>query len=188
MPDGPALDVGEETDCEVLDPDLTPVSCSRRTGSGGHYLVYVGRSEAGALEVRLYREATPGSTKFTLFRKSRVFKKGGDVVGIRLEDAQVAGEPVVVVDYDFNGSGSVHSFDVVAWDDAGVDPRVVAFINGTGSDRVQQSETELRFVSAVFDDGAPTCCPNFADIRTLRITSGGEWDVATRRVPFNEAP
>lgn len=185
---GRALDVGEETDCQVLDEALTPVGCTRRSGSGGDFLVYVGRHEGGALEARLYRQATPGSTTFSLFRRSQVFKKGGDVVGIRLEEAQVKGEHVVVVDYDFDGSGSVHSFDVVAWDPAGVDPRVVAFINGTGGDRVQQTGEELRFVSAVFDDGAPTCCPNFADIRTLALKARGEWDLTTKRVPFSEAP
>lgn len=185
---GPAIEVGEETDCAALDGTLTPIACTRVTGAGGHFLVYVGEHGDGSLETRLYREATPGSTRFSLFRRSRVFSPGGDVVGIALDEAEVGGEPVVIVDYDFNGSGAVHAYDVVAWDDPDPDPRVVAFINGSGGDHYNRDDDALQFVSANYEDGAPTCCPNFADIRTLRRAAPGDWDLTEETVPFAEAP
>lgn len=185
---GEPVDVGEETDCEAVDGELRAVACVRVDGSGGEALVYVGRDDDGGLLARLYRGTEAGGDEFQLVRRSPVFRPGGDVVGISLSDAEVAGEAVAVVDYDFDGSGAVHSFDVVAWDATEVDPKVVAFVNGTGSDRVVRSRGTLQFVGANYDDGSPTCCPNFADVRTLTREGAGKWAITKRTVPFSQAP
>lgn len=185
---GKPVDVGEETDCGALDESLTPVACTRLAGSGGGFLVFVGRGDDGGIQIRLYRATAPGKAVFTLVRRSQVFPRNGDVVGVALGESDAGGEPVIVVDYDFDGSGAVHSFDVVAWDSSEVDPRVVAFVNGTGGDRFVARGGVLEFVGANYDDGAPTCCPNVADVRTLRHDGPGRWAITERTVPFSEAP
>lgn len=185
---GPPVDVGDEADCDALDPGLTPVGCVRVEGSGGTFLVLLGRRDDGALQSRLYRATTAGGHEFVLVRRSPFFAPGGDVVAMTAAEAAAGREPVVVVDYDFDGSGAVHSFDVVAWDSSDVDPRVVAFVNGTGGDRLVRTNEELRFVGANYDDGAPTCCPNHADVRTVEHPAPGQWAITTRTVPFSEAP
>ncbi len=182
------VDVGEETDCSALEDDFEPVACSRVQGSGGHFLVFVGRDDGGGLRSSLYRASDTGSTSFTPVAQSKTFEADVEVFEMSLAEFEVGGEPVVIIDYDFNGSGSVHSFDVVAWDETDEAPRVVAFVGGTGGDRFHPEDDALQFVSANYDDGAPTCCPNFADVRTLRRSAPGEWDLSTETVPFNEAP
>lgn len=185
---GDAVDVGEETDCAVLEDDFEPIGCSRVQGSGGHFLVFVGRNDEGGLRSSLYRTSDTASTSFTPVARSKTFEADVEVFGMSLAEFEVGGEPVVIVDYDFNGSGSVHSFDVVAWDEADEAPRVVAFVGGTGGDRFHPEGDALQFVSSNYDDGAPTCCPNFADVRTLRRPAPGEWDLTTETMPFSEAP
>lgn len=181
-------EVTEETDCSVLDPDLVPLACSRVQGSGGHFLVLAGRHDDGALESRLYRSGSPDSTEFVPVARSEVFEFQVEVFDLRLAEARVGGEPVVIVDYDFDGSGSVHSFDVVAWDEGSDTPGVVAHVNGTGQDRFALDDPVLRFVGANYEDGAPTCCPNQVDVRTLERTEPGTFALRTETVPFSEAP
>lgn len=179
-------DVGEETGCAALDDAVTPVACTRADGSGGEFLVYVGRRDDQALQSRLYQAVGPD--EFRLTRQSRFFAPDADVAGMSLREERVGGEPVVVVDYDFGGSGAVHSFDVVAWDDGYEEPRVVAFVNGTGGDRVVPTQDGLQFVGANYRDGAPTCCPTQADVRTLTRAGDGEWTITTETVLFADAP
>ena len=186
--DTTAVDVGEETDCRALDAALDPVSCTREKGSGGEFLVFVGRRGDGALRGRLYRSVDGAPHTFTPVRQSAFFEPDADVAGMSLVQSRVGGEPVIVVDYDFGGSGGVHSFDVVAWDSSDEGPRVVAFVNGTGGDRAVPSAKDLRFVGANYEDGSPTCCPNFADVRTLTHAGPGRWEISTETVPFSEAP
>lgn len=185
---GDPVDVGEETDCAVLEDGFEPIACSRVQGSGGHFLVFVGRNDEGGLRSSLYRAPDASSTSFTPVARSKTFEADVEVFGMSVAEFEVGGEPVVIVDYDFNGSGSVHSFDVVAWDETDEVPRVVAFVGGTGGDRYHPEGDALEFVSSNYDDGAPTCCPNFADVRTLRRSAPGEWDLTTETVPFAEAP
>lgn len=184
---GAPVDVGEETDCGALDPASDPIACVRADGSGGEFLVYAGRTEGGGLQTRLYRPQG-GGDDFVLARRSQVFARGGDVIGLALAEAEVGGEVVVVIDYDFGGSGAVHSFDVVAWDSSDVDPRVVAFVNGTGGDRHVRDGEALAFVGANYDDGAPTCCPTRADVRSLNHEGPGKWAITKKTVPFAQAP
>lgn len=182
------FDVTEETDCSVLDDEVTVLSCTRLRGWGGSFLVFLGERGDGALQARLYAAVEPAGTEFAEVSRSKWFEPGGDVAGMSLFEAEVGGEPVVVVDYDFGGSGSVHSFDVVAWDEADDEPRVVAYIGGTGSDRFSIEGDALQFVSANYEDGAPTCCPNFADVRTLEHPAPGAWELTEETVPFSAAP
>lgn len=182
------VDIGEETDCGVLEDGFEPIACSRVRGTGGSFLVFLGRNDEGDRRSSLYRAPDAESTSFTPVARSKTFAADVEVFDMSLAEFEVGGEPVVIVDYDFNGSGSVHSFDVVAWDESDEAPRVVAFVGGTGGDRFHPEGDALQFVSANYDDGAPTCCPNFTDVRTLRRSAPGEWDLTTETVPFNEAP
>lgn len=186
--DTASVDVGEETDCGALDAALAAVSCTREKGSGGEFLVFVGRRGDGALLGRLYQNVDGAPHTFIPVRQSPFFEPDTDVAGISLVQSRVGGERVIVVDYDFGGSGGVHSFDVVAWDSSDEAPRVVAFVNGTGGDRAVPSAKDLRFVGANYEDGSPTCCPNFADVRTLSHAGPGKWEITTKTVPFSEAP
>lgn len=189
---GEAVEVGEDGDCGAVDPELAPVECTRVEGSGGRFLVFVGRDGSGALEAQLLMrsDGTGGDTAgaFEPVARTERFEADVEVRAISLVRQAVGGEPVVVVDYDFGGSGSVHSFDVVAWD-AGADaPSVVAFVGGTGRDRFRREGETVQFVSANYDDGAPTCCPNQAEIRTLAREGPGEWRLDSEVVPISEAP
>jgi hypothetical protein len=163
-------------------PGCEAPGCLAAEGSGGAFHVAAVQVPDGTRSVRLYRaDGAPVA-------RTPDFPPDVEVFGIALLEGEVDGEPVVVVDYDFNGSGSVHSFDVVAWDEAAPQPRVVTFVGGSGQDRANQRDGALEFVSANYDDGAPTCCPNQADVRTLTRPGPGEWTVASETVPMGDAP
>jgi hypothetical protein len=181
-----AAEVGATGDCGSVAGAAETLGCAIAAGSGGRFLVWAGRSGEGAVQARLYR-AGAGS-RFEPVAESPSFADGVDVAGIAVAPASVGDEQVVVVDYDFDGSGAVHSYDVVAWSADARSPVVVAFVEGRGHDRTTQEQAALRFVSANYDDGAPTCCPAQADVRTLTRQADGSWRLDIRTVDWADAP
>ena len=171
--------------CDDLVPALDVSDCRVADGSGGRFAVVAGVLPDGARQVRLFA-AAPGGFRPVL--RTEPMPADVEVFGVALQPAEVGGEPVVAVDYDFNGSGAVHSFEVVAWDRGAEAPGVVAFVEGQGLDRLTGGDGRLRVVSANYDDGAPTCCPQQADVRTVTRSGPGRWNLTTETVPFASAP
>lgn len=183
--DGAPVAANGGSPCAAVAPGARSVDCRDVRGSGGRFLVATAVMSDGARQALLLRH---GDGAFHPVRRSEAFEPDVDVFGLAATEWEVGGESVVVVDYDFDGSGSVHSFDVVAWDAGAPQPRVVATVSGTGLDRFSPRGDALEFVSANYDDGAPTCCPNHAEVRTLRRDAPGRWSLAARVVPWSAAP